>query len=93
MKNCYIYKTALLLASFIAIFFSAAAQQFTVKGRLVDSVSAKPVPGATINFLQPQNKSSNTVLSDKNGSFQTNLAPGPYKVTITHSSFRKRESI
>lgn len=33
---------------------------------------------------------SKTVVSDKSGAFQTNLLPGPYKVTVTHSSFRKK---
>ncbi len=45
---------------------------------------------ATINFLQPQKKTSTTVVSDQSGAFQTSLLPGPYKVTITHSSFRKK---
>src|SRR5215213_1044807 len=90
MKNAHIYKTGLLLAACLALFICSSAQEFTVKGRLVDSASAKPVPYATINFLQPQKKFSKTVISDKSGTFQTSLPPGPYKVTITHSSFRKK---
>ena len=90
MKNGNIYKTGLLLAACLALFICGNAQEFTVKGRLHDSVSAKPVPYATINFLQPQKKISRTVVSDKSGAFQTSLLPGPYKVTITHTSFRKK---
>ena len=89
MKKTQINKTSFLLLFCLALFVCSNAQQFTVKGILVDSVSAKPIPLASINFLEPQKKLSTTVVSDKNGAFQTSLSPGPYKVTITHSSFRK----
>jgi outer membrane receptor protein involved in Fe transport len=90
MKYENICRTGLLLAACLALFISVNAQEVTVKGTLVDSASAKPVAYATINFLQPQNKMSKTIVSDKSGAFQTSLAPGPYKVTITHSGFRKK---
>lgn len=90
MKNTNIYKTFVLLAAFLALFICSNAQEITVKGKLVDSASAKPVPFATINFLQPQTKVSKTIVSDKSGAFQTSLVAGQYKVTITHSSFRKK---
>lgn len=92
MKNKNIYKTGMLLAACLALFISVSAQESAVKGRLVDSATTKPIPDATINFLQPQKKISTTVVSDKNGTFQTILLPGQYKVTITHSSFRKKGS-
>ncbi len=90
MKNGILYKTALLLSVFLSLFIFSSAQELTVKGRLIDSASSKPVADATINFLQPQKKISKTVVSDKSGSFQASLLPGPYKVTITHGSFRKK---
>jgi outer membrane cobalamin receptor len=90
MKIGKSYKAGVLLATFMALFICGSAQDMAIKGKLVDSASAKPVSDATINFLQPQKKTSLTVVSDKNGAFQTNLAPGTYKVTITHSSFRKK---
>jgi hypothetical protein len=90
MKICTLNKTALLIIACLALFISSSAQEFTVTGRLVDSASAKPVTDATINFLQPQKKISTTVIADKDGAFQTKLAPGPYKVTITHSTYRKK---
>jgi hypothetical protein len=90
MKNKNIYRTVLLLAVCLTLFICGNAQEFTVKGRLVDSASTKPVPDVTINFLQPQKKISKTVVSDKSGVFQTSLLPGLYKVTITHTSFRKK---
>lgn len=89
MKNGYIYKSFILLAC-LTLFICASAQEVAVKGRLVDSASSKPVADATINFLQPQTKASRTVVSDKSGAFQASLSAGPYKVTITHSSFRKK---
>ncbi len=90
MKNSNYNKPGLLLAVYLALFICGSAQELAVKGRLVDSASSKPVPNATINFLQPQKKISRTVISDKSGAFQTSLFPGPYKVTITHTSFRKK---
>ncbi|HYC28133.1 MAG TPA: TonB-dependent receptor, partial [Chitinophagaceae bacterium] len=90
MKKSVLYKTGFILVTCLVLPFCGSAQEFTVKGRLVDSASAKPVPSATINFLQPQTKISKTVVSDQNGAFQTSLMSGPYKVTITHSSFRKK---
>ena len=90
MKNGNIYKTGLLLSTFLVLFICGSAQESAIKGRLVDSASGKAVPYATINFLQPQKKISKTVVSDKSGAFQTSLLPGPYKVTITHTGFRKK---
>ena len=90
MKNGNICKTGLLLAVCLALFICGYAQESAIRGKLVDSVSAKPVPYATINFLQPQTKVSKTIISDQTGAFETHLSPGPYKVTITHSSFRKK---
>ncbi|MCE3281646.1 MAG: hypothetical protein K0Q66_383 [Chitinophagaceae bacterium] len=90
MKNGNIYKTVVLLAFCLASFVYGSAQEFTVKGKLVDSASAKPVPHATINFQEVEKKISKTVISDQSGAFQTTLLPGKYKVVITHSSFRKK---
>ena len=90
MKTGNIYKSGLFLAACLALFLYGNAQESVIKGRLVDSASSKPVPYATINFLQPQKKISKTVVSDKSGAFQTSLLPGPYKVTITHTSFRRK---
>jgi hypothetical protein len=58
MKNAHINKVCLLLITCLALFICGSAQELTVKGRLLDSASAKPVPDATINFLQPQTKVS-----------------------------------
>ena len=90
MKNSKIYKTGLLLAACLAFFIGAKAQEFTIKGRLVDSASAKPVANATVNFQEMEKKISKTVLSDQTGAFQTSLVPGKYKLLITHGSFRKK---
>ncbi|HEX7847309.1 MAG TPA: outer membrane beta-barrel protein [Chitinophagaceae bacterium] len=90
MNNGTLYKIICTLGVCLVLFIGSNAQDFIVKGKLVDSASSKPVADATINFLQPQKKTSTTVVSDKHGIFQTSLAPGPYKVTITHSSFRKK---
>jgi outer membrane receptor protein involved in Fe transport len=90
MKTGNVRKTGMLLAVCLALFFFGNAQEISVKGRLVDSASAKPIRDATINFLQPQTKASRTVVSDKDGVFQTSLLPGAYKITITHTGFRKK---
>ena len=90
MKTGIIFRSGLLLATCLVFFICSNAQEFTVKGKLVDSASAKPVADATINFLQPQTKASKTVISDKSGAFQASLLPGTYKITITHSSFRRK---
>jgi hypothetical protein len=90
MKKTNINKAGALLVICLVLFIGSSAQEFIVKGLLVDSASAKPIPVVTINFLQPQKKTSTTVVSDQSGAFQTKLSPGPYKVTITHSSFRKK---
>lgn len=90
MKNRNHAKAVLLLSIFLALFICGSAQEYTVKGRLTDSASANPVAVATINFQEPEKKISRTVVSDKNGSFQTSLSPGRYKVLITHAGFRKK---
>jgi hypothetical protein len=88
MKN-NIYKTKLLFACLL-LFIFGSAQEVTVKGRLVDSASAKPVPFATVNFQEPEKKISRTVISDQTGGFKTSLVKGKYKVLISHGSFRKK---
>lgn len=90
MKKGNILKTGLLLAVCLFLAICGSAQEFTVKGRLVDSASAKPIADATINFGEPEKKISRTVVSDASGAFQTNLLPGKYRVTITHGSFRRK---
>jgi hypothetical protein len=90
MKKCINYKKLLAPVCGFTLFIYSSAQEFTVKGRLVDSASGKPVPSATINFEEPEKKISRTVISDGSGSFQSNLAPGKYRVLITHSSFRRK---
>jgi len=90
MKKRRIYMKALFLVSCFVAFIGANAQEYKVKGTLVDSASAKPIPAATINFQEPDKKVSKTVISDGSGSFQTSLAPGKYRVLITHSGFRKK---
>lgn len=90
MKKTTIYKTGFLLAACLALFICGSAQEFTVKGILVDSASSKPVPVATVNFQEGEKKISRTVISDQSGAFQTNLLPGKYRVMITHGSFRRK---
>src|SRR5688572_1965671 len=90
MNNRNLYKTGLLLAACLVLFICGSAQEVTVKGKLVDSASAKPVHAATINFQEMEKKISKTIISDQSGAFQTNLLPGKYKVLITHSGFRRK---
>ncbi|HEV7782101.1 MAG TPA: outer membrane beta-barrel protein [Chitinophagaceae bacterium] len=90
MKNGKFYKTGLLLAVCLGMFIYGSAQEFIVQGKLVDSVSSKPLADATVNFLNPGKKTSETVISDKSGAFRASLSSGGYKVTITHGSFRKK---
>lgn len=90
MKKTTLNKAGALLVICLALFVCSSAQEFIIRGKLVDSASGKPVAVVTINFLQPQTKVSKTVVSDQSGAFQTSLLPGPYKVAITHSSFRKK---
>ncbi|HEU4473158.1 MAG TPA: outer membrane beta-barrel protein [Flavisolibacter sp.] len=90
MKKRTIYKTVFMLACFFTLAIYGNAQEAAVKGRLVDSASAKPVPDATINFQELEKKISRTVVSDKTGAFQTSLPQGKYKVLVTHGSFRKK---
>jgi len=90
MKKRNLYRAGLFLLMCLALCIIGNAQEFTVKGRLVDSASAKPVSDATINFQELEKKISKTLLSDGSGAFQTSLLPGKYRVTITHSSFRRK---
>lgn len=89
MKNG-VYKTGAFLSTFLTLFICSSAQEFTVKGRLVDSASSKAVAHATVNFQEPEKKISRTVISDQSGAFQASLLPGKYRVMITHGSFRRK---
>lgn len=90
MKKMPITKAFLLLITYLTLAICSSAQETTVKGKLVDSASAKPVPLATINFQEVEKKISRTVVSNGDGTFQTSLLPGKYRVMVTHSSFRRK---
>lgn len=90
MKKSITYKKVLFLLCCFAFAICGSAQESSIKGKLVDSASAKPIPGATINFQEPEKKISKTLIADQSGAFQTSLLPGKYKVMITHGSFRKK---
>jgi len=90
MKKITVTKTCLLLLTYLAFSICTNAQEVTVKGRLVDSASTKPVAVATINFQELEKKISRTIVSDGSGTFQASLLPGKYRVMITHSSFRRK---
>jgi len=90
MKKMTITKVCLLFLTCLIFAISGSAQETTVKGRLVDSASTKPVSVATINFQEVEKKISRTIVSDGNGLFQTSLPNGKYRLMITHSSFRRK---
>ena len=72
----------------IAIVFSfiPAFAQFTVSGKVVDSASKEPLPGASV-FCQ--NTTIGTV-TNKQGEFSLNLKPGGYELIISYTGYQTK---
>lgn len=68
---------------------SVSAQQGSVKGKLNDTLSKQPVPGATITLMTAKDSSLvSFTMSDASGAFAfSNITNGSYRILITHINF------
>src|SRR5689334_4077618 len=83
-----IIKRSLLFLLSAMFIFSAAAQDFIVTGKIIDSVSAEPISSATIMVSSEKNLSSNILgLSSSKGIFEIKgLSSGTYFLTVTYQT-------
>jgi TonB-dependent receptor len=75
---------------FISILFSISihAQNATIKGRVTDSKSHEPLPGANIGF----DGSAKGVITDSNGQYElANLPQGHYKIKVRYIGYNEYE--
>ncbi len=86
----------LLLVLHLVVFstLAMAAQQFTVRGKVIDGADASPLAGATVRLAFVKDTSViRGSYTDIDGTFRVkDLQPGAWKMTITNIGFRRLES-
>lgn len=64
----------------------AWAQNTTVKGKVTDSDTNRPISGATVDFLRTDDKGTVTAKTDAGGNFSQQVATGgTYVIVVSHS--------
>src|ERR1035437_4164128 len=91
-------RTAVLIVLFFALTFFAQAQEEKnaegkITGRIIDSLSGKPIEYATIGlFTIGENKVVNGTTADDKGDFiMDNVAEGTYKMMIDFMGYKRLE--
>ncbi len=81
MKKFFL-PTLFCILNFSVLAQSSGNDGFTIKGRLIDSVSNRPLEYATVSiFIQDAKKPVNGAISDNKGNFVVNkVAAGKYKL-------------
>jgi hypothetical protein len=81
--------------SFISFLTASAQKNGIVKGIAYDSISAKPINGATVTLLRTKDSSLvSFTMTDHTGSFQlTGLAQGDYRILLTHVGYHNRNKM
>src|SRR5258705_6741632 len=58
------------------------------KGRVIDSATGKPVPGAKVVMRNVDFDTKTTVIADADGNFaKSSLLPGDYEITVTADGY------
>lgn len=74
-----------LVFPFLLTFFSFfASAQHSISGKVIDSISREPLPGASVFF---QNTTKGTA-TNKQGEFSIQLGAGGYDLVITYSGYK-----
>jgi carboxypeptidase family protein/TonB-dependent receptor-like protein len=82
----------LVVAVLSAVGLSAQTTQGVISGRLLNSVTGRPLAGAAIEYSSPVNALTGTAMSDANGYYYLPLlSPGLYRVRATAPGFQSQE--
>lgn len=87
MKNIYIF--ILVLASGLFFGISAKAQNVTIEGTIMDSVSKRTLTSATVSIAKATDSSLlNFTRADEDGFFRfKNIAPGKYLLSVSYVGY------
>ncbi|NPA46285.1 MAG: carboxypeptidase-like regulatory domain-containing protein [Chlorobi bacterium] len=69
-----------------------AQQELFVSGRVLDSLSHKPLESCAVGFYNDKNQVVNGAVTDAKGYFELSLPPGRYRMVLDFSAMRKRKS-
>ena len=79
----------MLLTAALLLYNTLSAQVITVRGRIVDSASAQPLPAATVQFfIRSNQKPAGAHLSDQQGGFSIQLPPGRYYASLEFTGYK-----
>jgi hypothetical protein len=81
------FRLVLLISILLPI--AALSQQLTIRGKLIDTLSTQPVPGATITILSREDSSlvSFTMTSAKGEFAFSGIGKGNYRLLVTHVNY------
>ncbi len=82
---------ALVLCLLLFTAFTFGQQKFTVSGKIIDSITKKPIEFATISFQDDKDLVGTT--SNKNGEFSYAVPYGSYRIKIEYLSYTSKEFI
>ncbi|CAA9194596.1 outer membrane beta-barrel family protein [Flavobacterium collinsii] len=77
----------LLIILFLGFEGMTQTNEFTLKGKVVDSKTKQSLPYVTV-ILQSSNQDKRTVSSDKNGMYVFKIPPGNYQLRIEFMSYK-----
>ncbi len=75
----------LLLALFSVFSVSAATESYTIKGKVIDKLSRKPLAFVDVFITGQENKGTST---DTAGLFSINIQPGIYSLTASSLGYK-----
>src|SRR4051794_1931757 len=92
MSVAYKSITLLLLFALCAAVGPGQTTQGLIAGRVVDSSSGQPLPGAAISFLSPATNTTGSVLTGPSGYYVIPLLPpGQYRLRVMVDRYQPQE--
>ncbi|NPA46424.1 MAG: carboxypeptidase-like regulatory domain-containing protein, partial [Chlorobi bacterium] len=68
-----------------------AQQELFVSGRVLDSLSHKPLESCAVGFYNDKNQVVNGAVTDAKGYFELSLPPGRYRMVLDFIGYEKKE--
>jgi len=84
-------KTVWVVLAFMWAVIMNAQQEFFVSGRVLDSLSRKPLESCSVGFYNDKNQLVTGAVTDAKGYFEVTLSPGRYRMVVDYIGYKKKE--
>lgn len=88
MKKIQSVFLLLLLFTSIGAIAQGNPGNVTISGKLIDQETKQPLEFATVTIQKPDNTTVNGAMTDMNGEYSINIAPGTYNIKYDFISFK-----